>query len=179
MSSISKFIYYKVFKWTIDGTFDPNIKKCVFVVAPHTSWWDFFLGVLTRNILDLEINFVGKKELFKPPFGWYFRWMGGAPVDRVSKEKKVAAIAAIFESKKIFRLALSPEGTRQKTERWRTGFYYIAEAANVPIIMVAFDYGKKQTKFSEPFYTTGDIEKDLPEIQSFYKGVKGKFPEQF
>jgi len=179
MTFISKFIYFKVFKWGIEGVFDKSIKKCVFVVAPHTSWWDFSLGVLTRNILDIEINFVGKKELFKPPFGWYFRWMGGAPVDRVSKEKKVEAIAAIFKSKEIFRLALSPEGTRQKSERWRTGFYYIAEAANVPIIMVAFDYGKKLTKFSEPFYTTGDIEKDLPKIQRFYEGVQGKFPEQF
>tara|TARA_R100000935_G_C2835401_1_gene167798 strand:- start:132 stop:671 length:540 start_codon:yes stop_codon:yes gene_type:complete len=179
MGLVSKFIYFKVFKWGIKGTFDSNIKKCVFVVAPHTSWWDFFLGVLTRNILDIEINFVGKKELFKPPFGWYFKWMGGAPVDRVSKEKKVEAIAAIFESKDIFRLALSPEGTRQKTERWRTGFYYIAEAAKVPIIMVAFDYGEKLTKFSEPFYTTGNIETDLLKIQHFYKGVQGKFPDQF
>ncbi len=179
MSFISKFIYYKVFKWKIEGTFDSNIKKCVFIVAPHTSWWDFSLGVLVRNILDIEVNFVGKKELFTPPFGWYFRWMGGAPVDRSSKEKKVVAIASIFKSKKVFRLALSPEGTRQKTERWRTGFYYIAEAANVPIIMVAFDYGKKLTKLSDPFYTTGDIEKDLRKIKSFYEGVQGKFPEQF
>ncbi|RKS53229.1 1-acyl-sn-glycerol-3-phosphate acyltransferase [Gillisia mitskevichiae] len=179
MSFVSKFIFYKVFKWRIEGVFDPNIKKCVFIVAPHTSWWDFFLGVITRNILGIEINFVGKKELFKPPFGWYFKWMGGAPVDRVSKEKKVAAIASIFESKNIFRLALSPEGTRQKTDRWRTGFYYIAQAANVPIIMVAFDYGKKAVRFSKPYYTTGDIEKDLPEIKSFYKDVQGKFPNQF
>lgn len=179
MSFISKFVYFKIFKWKIQGDFNPEIKKCVFIVAPHTSWWDFSLGVLTRNILDIEVNFVGKKELFKPPFGWYFRWMGGAPVDRVSKEKKVSAIASIFKTKKVFRLALSPEGTRQKTERWRTGFYYIAEEANVPIIMVAFDYGKRTTKFSEPFYTTGDIEKDLPKIQSFYEGVLGKFPKQF
>lgn len=165
--------------WKISGSFDSRIKKCIFIVAPHTSWWDFSLGVLLRNVLDLEINFVGKKELFKPPFGWYFRWMGGEPVDRLSKEKKVSAIASIFKSKKIFRLALSPEGTRKKSERWRTGFYYIAEEAKVPLVLVAFDYGKKHTKFSEPFYTTGDIEKDLPKIQSFYEGVQGKFPEQF
>lgn len=179
MSKISKFIYFKLLNWKIEGSFNPEIKKCVFIVAPHTSWWDFFLGVILRNILQLEINFVGKKELFKPPFGWYFRWMGGAPVDRVSKEKKVEAIAAIFNSKNIFRLALSPEGTRQRTDRWRTGFYYIALEAKVPIVMVAFDYGKKQTKFSEPYYPSGNIEKDLPEIQSFYKGVEGKFPEKF
>lgn len=179
MSFVSKLIYFKIFKWRVQGTFNPEIKKCVFIVAPHTSWWDFSLGVLIRNILGIEVNFVGKKELFKPPFGWYFRWMGGAPVDRVSKEKKVAAIASIFKTKKVFRLALSPEGTRKKAERWRTGFYYIAEEANVPIIMVAFDYGKKVIKFSEPFYTTGDIEKDLPKIKSFYEGVQGKFPEQF
>jgi len=165
--------------WKIIGTFNSEIKKCVFIVAPHTSWWDFFLGLILRSIMDLEINFVGKKELFKPPLGWYFRWMGGSPVDRLSKKNTVIAIYSIFEQKEVFRLALSPEGTRDKTEKWKTGFYYIAEAANVPIIMVAFDYGKKETKFSKPFYVSGDIEKDLPLIQQFYKGVEGKFPEKF
>lgn len=179
MRFLAKVIYYKLFNWGFQGTFDPNIEKCVFIVAPHTSWWDFSLGILTRNVLGIQINFVGKKELFKPPFGWYFRWMGGVPVDRVTKEKKVQAIADIFETKKVFRLALSPEGTRQKAERWRTGFYYIAEAAKVPIIMVAFDYGKKLTIFSEPFMPTGNFLEDLPRMEKFYENVQGKYPTQF
>tara|TARA_R100000935_G_scaffold66_3_gene241 strand:+ start:225 stop:728 length:504 start_codon:yes stop_codon:yes gene_type:complete len=165
--------------WKVSGIPDPGIKKCIFIVAPHTSWWDFLLGLLIRRIIDMEAHFVGKKELFKPPFGWFFKWMGGAPVDRGSKENKVEAIAALFQKNEIFRLGLSPEGTRKKTDRWRTGFYYIAEKAKVPIILVAFDYGKKIIKFSKPFITTGNLDSDLVEIQSFYKGVVGKFPDKF
>ena len=165
--------------WKVSGIPDPGIKKCIFIVAPHTSWWDFLLGLLIRRIIDMEAHFVGKKELFKPPFGWFFKWMGGAPVDRGSKENKVETIAALFQKNEIFRLGLSPEGTRKKTDRWRTGFYYIAEKAKVPIILVAFDYGKKIIKFSKPFITTGNLDSDLVEIQSFYKGVVGKFPDKF
>ena len=129
--------------------------------------------------MNMEAHFVGKKELFKPPFGWFFRWMGGSPINRGSKENKVEAIAALFEKKEIFRLGMSPEGTRKKTDRWKTGFYYIAEKAQVPIIMVAFDYAKKMITFSEPFYTNGNLDLDLAEIESFYDGVVGKFPDKF
>ncbi len=165
----------------MEGKWNPKSrnKKCIFIVAPHTSWWDFLLGLLIRRIIDMDAHFVGKKELFQPPFGWFFKCMGGSPVDRVSKQNKVEAIAALFEKKPIFKLALSPEGTRKKTDRWRTGFYYIAEKAQVPVIMVAFDYGSKMIKFSEPFYTTGIIEEDLPQMQNFYNGVVGKFPNKF
>lgn len=179
MKLLAKWIYFKLMGWKVSGIPDPGIKKCIFIVAPHTSWWDFLLGLLIRRIIDMEAHFVGKKELFKPPFGWFFKWMGGAPVDRGSKENKVEAIAALFQKNEIFRLGLSPEGTRKKTDRWRTGFYYIAEKAKVPIIMVAFDYGNKIIKFSKPFITTGNLDSDLVEIQSFYKGVVGKFPDKF
>jgi len=172
-------MFFKILKWDLKGAIDPAIKKCVIIVAPHTSWYDFFLGLLVRSILGIQSDFVGKKELFRPPFGWYFRWVGGTPLDRTPNQNKVEAITAIFKTKDVFRLALSPEGTRKKTDRWKTGFYYIAEAANVPIIKVAFDYSLKEVKVAKPFYTTGNLEKDLIEIKKFYEGVQGKNPDYF
>lgn len=179
MKLLYRVIFFKILKWKLIGKIDPQIKKCVVIVAPHTSWFDFFLGLMVRRLLDLEINFIAKRELFKPPFGWYFRWVGGAPLDRTPNQNKVEAITRIFQNREIFRLAMSPEGTRQKTERWKTGFYYIARASKIPIIKVAFDYGVKEVRISKPFYTTEDTEKDIEKILSFYDGVTGKKPENF
>src|SRR5690606_30183756 len=179
MKWLSEFIFYKFLGWELKGTIDPQVKKCVIIVAPHTSWYDFLLGLLVRRILNIEINFVGKKELFNPPFGWYFKWVGGTSLDRTPNQNKVEAITRIFKSREVFRLALSPEGTRKKTERWKTGFYYIAKAAEVPVINVAFDYAKKQVKISEPFYTTENTKKGLSKILNFYEGVQGKIPQNF
>jgi len=161
--------------WKLVGTF-PDLDKFVVIVVPHTSWLDFLLGLLARKVIGIKINYVGKKSLFKPPFGWYFKWLGGAPVDRSKSSDMVSAVAQIFNKREEFRLALAPEGTRKKVDRWKTGYYYIARAAKVPIVMVAFDYGSKQIKVSEPQYTTGDYEKDLMEYKDFYKGVIGKVP---
>lgn len=163
--------------WTVEGSFDPAVKKSVVIVVPHTSWHDFPVGVYARRILKTKINFVAKKELFKWPFGAYFRWMGGTPLDRTSGQNKVEAIAQIFKEKDEFRLALAPEGTRKKVESWKTGYYYIAQAANVPIIPVGFDYSTKTVKVGAPFYTTGNIEADTIELRKFYHGVVGKKPE--
>lgn len=179
MKLLSRVIFFKILKWKLNGTIDPAIKKCVIIVAPHTSWYDFFIGLLVRRILDLQINFIAKRELFNPPFGWYFRWVGGASLDRTPNQNKVEAMASIFQNREIFRLALSPEGTRKKTERWKTGFYYTAREARVPIIPVGFDYKLKEVRISSPFYTTEDIEKDMKMILSFYKDVQGKIPENF
>lgn len=179
MPWLSRIIFFRILGWNLIGTIDLDLKKCVVIVAPHTSWYDFFIGVLVRKILDLQINFVAKKELFKPPFGWYFKWVGGSAIDRTPNQNKVDAIVKIFRSKEIFRLALSPEGTRKKTERWKTEFYYIARAANVPVVRVAIDYSKKVVLISEPYYTTENSQRDLEEILEFYKEVKGKVPENF
>jgi len=179
MRRIYKIIFFKILGWKLYGSVNSDVKKCVFIVAPHTSWYDFSLGLLVRKILDIEINFVGKKELFKPPFGWYFRWVGGAALDRTPGQNKVEAIAAIFDTKEIFRLALSPEGTRKKVEKWRTGFYYIAQKANVPIIKVSFDYGKKEVKVAPPIFYTHTFEEDILEIKKFYSRVSGKYPDKF
>jgi 1-acyl-sn-glycerol-3-phosphate acyltransferase len=103
--------------------------------------------------------------------------MGGTPIDRSKNSDTVANTAKIFRERKVFRLALSPEGTRKKVTQWRTGFYYIAKEAGVPIVMVAFDYGKKQVKISEPVYPTDNKEKDFELYRDFFKGVVGKIPE--
>lgn len=176
MRSLAKFIYFKVIGWRMTGSF-PEVDKCVVIVVPHTSWVDFFLGVIVRRIINKEINYIAKKSLFKWPFGWYFRWTGGAPIDRSKSSDTVKSIAALFDERKVFRLALAPEGTRKKVSKWKTGFYHIAKEAEVPIVMVAFDFGKKEVKFSEAHWTTSNQEADFQSYYAFFKGVLGKVTE--
>lgn len=180
MQWLARFIYFKVLGWKVVGNTNiskDHIKKAVIIAAPHTSWHDFYIGVLLRAVLNVKTNFVGKKELFVFPIGWLFRLLGGAPIDRHTKENKVSAIAKLFSENEEFRMAMSPEGTRKKVDKWRTGFYYIAKEANVPIIMFTLDFENKQNKISEPFYPTDNIEKDFEFMHAFYKDVKGKIPE--
>lgn len=174
---IYKIIFFRLMGWKIVGTMNPEIKKSIIIVVPHTSWHDFYIGLFARGIIGLEMNYVAKKELFKFPFGFYFRWMGGAPLDRSSRQNTVDAIAEIFNKRNIFRLAIAPEGTRKKVSEWKTGFYYIALKANVPIIPVAFDYSKKEVVLHQPFYPTGNIQEDFNILKSNYKGIVGRIPE--
>lgn len=160
--------------WKFRGSWPAGLKKAVVIVMPHTSWHDFYLGLLVRRILGEDIRFVAKKELFKPPFGWYFKWMGGTALDRTAGQNKVEAIAGKFAKEEELRLAIAPEGTRKKVHEWKTGFYYIAKAAGVPIVMVAFDFGRKMVKVSKPLYPTEDKEEDFEKIKEFYKEVTGK-----
>ena len=177
MRFLAQLIYFKILGWKIVGNtnFSKNsIKKAVIIAAPHTSWHDFFIGLYLRKIVDLKTNFVGKKELFKWPFNYYFKAIGGRPLDRTSGQNKVEAIAKLFDGEDEFRLALAPEGTRKKVDKWKTGFYYIAKKAGVPIIMFTLDFANKQNKVSEPFYPTDDKEADFKYMYGFYEGVKGK-----
>ena len=160
--------------WKIEGTIDESIKKCVLMVIPHTSWHDFYLGIFTRGITGIKMNYIGKKELFRFPFGYYFRWMGGAPIDRTGSMNKVDVIAKIFEDHDEFRLAIAPEGTRKKVTELKSGFYYIASKANVPIIPVAFDFGRKTVNMGKPFYPTTNYENDLKILLNHFDGVIGK-----
>jgi len=171
-----KYIFNKLLGWEMVGDLHQGVNKAIIIVVPHTSWHDFYIGVLVRGMANLQINFVGKKELFTWPFGAYFRWMGGAPLNRSKRENKVQAIAAIFEEHEEFRMAMAPEGTRKKVDTWKTGFYYIAMEAKVPIIPVAFDYGKKQVVIFDLFYPTGDIQADIPKLRQHFVGVVGKVP---
>lgn len=172
-----RFIFFKLMGWKITGGFDESIKKCVVIVVPHSSWHDFYLGIFVRGMLGFQINYVAKKELFQFPFGFYFRWMGGAPLDRTGGLNKVDAIVNVFKDKEIFRLAISPEGTRKKVKNWKTGFYYISLQAKVPIIPVAFDFGNKSVKLGNEFWPTGNQIQDFRNLQMFFKDVKGKIHE--
>lgn len=163
--------------WKIVGIENAEVKKCVMMVMPHTSNHDFYLGIFTRGISGLEMNWVGKKELFKFPFGYYFRSVGGEPLDRSGGLNKVDAIASIFDRKEVFRLAIAPEGTRKKVKEIKTGFYFIALKAKVPIVPVAFDWEKKEVNLGKPFFPTGNYDADFEILKKHYKGVRGKISQ--
>jgi len=175
---ISKIIYKKLLGWKATGFNDfDRVKKAVIIAVPHTSWHDFYIGVLLRSVLEIQANFVGKKALFNPLTAWIFRSLGGVPVVRKANEKQVDAIARLFKEKDEFRIAIAPEGTRKKVDTWKTGFYYIAKKANVPILMFTLDFKNKENRFSEPFYPTEDVEADFKFMRAFFDGVEGKIQE--
>lgn len=163
--------------WQIVGQFDSTIKKSVVAVISHTSWHDFYIGLLVRCILKEKINFIAKKELFMFPFGYYFRWVGGSPLDRTGNKNKVDQVAEVFDKHLEFRLAMSPEGTRKKVDKLRTGFYFIAKKANVPIIPVGFDFSTKTVTIYHAQYLTEDMAADIHKFEKNFIGIKGKNPE--
>lgn len=168
----------KVFGWKIIGQYPDDVKKFIIAVIPHTSNWDFVLGIIVRGALKKDIKFLGKSSLFKAPFGWFFRKLGGYPVDRSKSSNLVDAVVDIFNEKETFAVAIAPEGTRSKVDRLRTGFYYIALGAKIPILLTAFDFGKKEVRFIKLFYPEGDQKKDFEQIEGAFRGIKGKVPEK-
>ncbi len=179
MQYIAKFLFLRVCGWKIENTIPNHIKKCIIIAAPHTSWQDFPVGIFTKWVCGFPANFIGKESIFKSPFGFIFKALGGTPVDRSKSANLVDAIVAIFNSKEHFILALAPEGTRKKVVQWKTGFYYIAKGANVPVIMIGLDFGNKKVVLSAPYNITDDKEKDFKVFYDFFKGMKGKHPERF
>lgn len=177
IQKISSFFLFTVFGWKLENNFPKNLKKYVVIAAPHTSWIDFPIAILTRMATGTMIHFIGKRSLFKWPFGFFFRALGGTPVNRTKSNNLVDAVITVFNEKDEFRLGLSPEGTRKKVYKWKTGFYYIAKGANVPIVMATLDFENKCVKFSEPYYTTENKDKDFKVFHNFFKGIKGKNPE--
>lgn len=173
--AINKWIFRR-WGWKIEGNYPYDVKKFVIIVVPHTSSWDFPVGLLVRSVLKADIKFVGKASLFRPPFGWLFRSLGGYPVDRSKRNNFVDAVVDIFNREERFALSIAPEGTRHRVDRLKTGFYYIALGAKVPIVRVKFDWGNKIVGFSDPFYPTGDIEADMEEIIAYFRGVQGRVP---
>src|SRR5688572_26982121 len=176
--AICKMLLY-LMGWKSKGVFPYHIKKYVVIVAPHTSGWDFVIGVLFRKALRLEkAKYLGKMELFKPPFGFLFRWLGGYPVDRSQHKNMVDEVVKIFNAHDEFGIALSPEGTRTRVNKLRTGFYNIAKKANVPIVMVGLDFEHKHLILSTPFSTSENQEADIEHILKFFRPIKGKYPEK-
>ena len=171
-------LIFRIIGWKVTGVLpDGKVKKSVFIALPHTSNWDFPIGIMVRSILSIKITYIMKSSMFKPPFGWFFRWTDGMPVDRSKSNNLVEGVIELYNSHDSFHTVIAPEGTRKYVKNLKSGFYYIALGAKVPIIMVRFDYGKKEVRFREPFYPTGDKEKDFEIIREYFKGVKGKIPE--
>lgn len=162
--------------WSIKGTI-PNHGHFVIIVAPHTSNWDFPLGVLVQWSLGMNANFIGKHQLFRWPFGWFFRALGGFPVNRGEKNNLVNTAVDLLQTQDNFILALAPEGTRKPVSRWKTGFYHIANQAQVPIYCVGFDFSSKQIVIREPLSPSGDIVPEMNEILNFFRGIEGKYPQ--
>ncbi|MEP7000894.1 MAG: lysophospholipid acyltransferase family protein [bacterium] len=158
----------KLSRWRIIGAL-PELPKYVIVVAPHTSNWDFPIGVAALFALDLEAHWFGKDSLFRPPMGAVLRMLGGRPVHRETPEGVVAEMAAMIRDESQFVLALAPEGTRKRVDHWRSGFYRIAEAADVPIVAVSFDWSRREIGIIAPVRVSGDLTSDVAILQANYR----------
>lgn len=166
-------LFLKLIGWRTEGTL-PDIPKQVIIAAPHTSNWDFPIGMAIAFIYRLDFRWMGKKEIFRGPFNPLLRWLGGIPIDRQSSDNIVSEAVTAIKREKTFLLALSPEGTRQKVARWKSGFYYIALGADVPILLGFLDAGRKVGGFGPLFYPTGNYESDLNAIQGYYSSIQGR-----
>jgi 1-acyl-sn-glycerol-3-phosphate acyltransferase len=161
-----------LFGWRIEGQF-PDRAKLVAIVAPHTSNWDFPIGISAVFALGLRVRFLGKDSLFRPPLGWLMRWFGGTPVVRESPQGAVAQVVEVIERSRTVFLAITPSGTRSSVVPWRSGFYHIAHAARVPILPIAFDGGRRAIRLFAPLETSGDYEADLQRLMALYEGIRG------
>jgi len=167
-----------LFGWRIEADI-PNLPKFVLVGAPHTSNWDFLLTLGTFFSLSVKISWMGKKSLFRWPFGGIMKWLGGVPIERANqREGVVDQTIEAFNSRDKFVIAVMPEGTRNKVGEWKTGFYHIAQGANVPILPVRFDYGRKVMGVGPSIETSGDVTADMAHIQSNFTGIEGKNPSR-
>jgi len=160
--------------WSFEGSI-PDVAKAVIIVAPHTSNWDFVIGAAGMLALDLDLRFLGKHTLFKGPMGVLMRLLGGIPVDRAQPGSGVVEeMGERIKSSDHLLLAVAPEGTRGDVGRWKTGFHRIARAAEVPILAIALDYGRRQIRFREPFTPSPDLEADVVELQEFFADSHGR-----
>nr|WP_326529618.1 lysophospholipid acyltransferase family protein [Rhodoferax sp.] len=172
--------FLKLAGWKVEGELPANGQKCVLIAAPHTSNWDLPYTLMVAFVLHLNIYWMGKRQLFRFPFRSIMMWLGGIPVTRESSNNLVAAsVEAMKNAKGPLQLVVPPEGTRGKTRYWKTGFYYIAVGAGVPIVMAYMDYERKISGLGPVFHPTGDIEADMVAIKAFYAPFKGKNADQF
>lgn len=161
--------------WNISGEL-PNIPRMIMLGAPHTSNWDFIYSLAFMYAAGFRASWIGKKSLFTWPFGGLMRRLGGIPVNRRFPASFLRDTLKGFRENDQFILAIAPEGTRSKVDRWKPGFYRIARAADVPMVGVCFDFGKREFRISDPFTPTGDMDGDIRAIQAFYAGAVGKRP---
>lgn len=167
----------RVTGWKVEGRF-PDLPKFVVIGAPHTSNWDFmmFLAVIFQQ--RANVRFMGKSELFRNPFGWFFYWCGGIPVDRSKAQGLVEQMVQACQESDRFVLTIAPEGTRDKVREWKRGFYHIAKNSKIPVVMAVVDGMRKVVGVGQIFHPTDDIEADMKAIQEFFAGMVGINPVQ-
>ena len=166
--------------WKVEGALPAHARKAVLIAAPHTSNWDLPYTLMVAFCLRLNIRWMGKASLFRGPFGPLMRWLGGIAINREKSSNVVADCAAALQRSALpLQLVVPPEGTRGRTRHWKTGFYFIALQAQVPIVLAYMDYQRKVSGLGPVFTPTGDVERDMEEIKRFYLGVKGRRADQF
>ena len=175
--NLAKFIFEKL-GWSVEVTI-PDYPKCVICVAPHTSNWDFVYAELVCKALRWKAGFLMKNTWFFFPLNYLFKAMGGIPVPRKSGSELTDVIINKFNQSERLMLAITPEGTRRRVEKWRNGIIHIAYGANIPIILAYIDYKRKHIGITEAYTPTGNVEADMRHIKDFYKGVNAKYPEKF
>jgi 1-acyl-sn-glycerol-3-phosphate acyltransferase len=163
--------------WRVDVPHPPPA-RCVIIGAPHTSNWDLALTLLFRLVSGFKLRWIGKHTLFSGPAGALFRALGGIPVDRRARGNFVEQMVSAFRAHESLQVAIVPEGTRRKAPYWKTGFYYIALGAGVPIVLGYADYRRRVVGLGPTIQPTGDIEADFESIRAFYAGIVGKHPER-
>jgi 1-acyl-sn-glycerol-3-phosphate acyltransferase len=162
--------------WRIEGA-KPDLRKYVLVAAPHTSNWDFLWMICMAYALQIRVSWLGKDALFSPLFGWFFRLLGGIAVDRSAPSDLVSRLASRFADAGDLVLLVPVEGTRGYAPHWKSGFYHIARAAQVPVVLGFLDYEKCTGGFGPMVVPTGDVVADMDVVRGFYAGIVGKFPE--
>lgn len=176
MKTLARFLL-RIFGWTLTQA-EPPPRRYVLIFAPHTSNWDFVIGLLAAWGLGLRVHWMGKASLFDGVLGPLFRFWGGIPVDRSRPGGMIGQMAARFEATDDLVLAIAPEGTRRHTDHWKSGFWHIARAADVPVVMAYIDYGKKEIGKGESFVPGEDIDRDFERIRGFYADKRGHRPTQ-
>ena len=162
--------------WTAAGNM-VNAPKAILAVAPHTSNWDFFIGLFVLFALKLKVSFFGKHTLFVPPLGWLMRKLGGIPVERSRAHGVVEGVSLSIAKQEKMLLALAPEGTRKGIYPWKTGFLYIARQAKIPVQLIGLDYKRKQLIFGPVLRQFDDVGEQMQKIYTFYANVAGKYSE--
>jgi 1-acyl-sn-glycerol-3-phosphate acyltransferase len=176
MRWISLFVF-RIRGWRIEGRF-PAVAKYVLIAAPHTSNWDFPITLCMTFALKGKIYWLGKDTLFRWPFGVMFKWLGGIPVDRSKSNNMVAQMIQRFSADENLVVTIPPAGTRSNVMKWKTGFYYIALGAKVPVVLGFLNYRTKVGGIGPVYHPSGDIHADMQQIRSFYSGIHGKHPVQ-
>lgn len=156
----------------------PNLPKFLIVGAPHTSNLDGILAVFVLVAAGLDVHWMAKKEVFGNVFGGFLRWLGGIPVDRQAPQGIVEQVVDRFNSRQKFAVVITPEGTRKRVEKWKTGFYRIALAAGVPVVLAYADYPKKEVGIGPVLYPSGDLDKDMAEIRAFFRTITPRHPDR-